>query len=295
MVVFEDIKFQDIVLIIFFIVIVYLLYRDFSNNNCNNENFDTAYGADCIVSDAAITEAITNLSNVAAQIMNDKDTITLPANVTIPGTLTVNGPNTIVPIGCIMLWYGIIGDNLCPNGDGSNVTGTVNGVPYSYIPANEGIPPGWELCDGAYSTPPPGFSSIKKPDLRSKFIIGASRDYSGPYPQDKNMWGACGLPSYYNNPLTPLSVYSQGGVETNTLQPANLPPHVHDATLRNVARMGIQDVQDDQYYYVGPDDGETFITPSGVGTGNNWNNIMQSTPVNNMPPYHALAYIIRVM
>ena len=79
-----------------------------------------------------------------------------------------------VPIGCILLWYGS--------------TGT--------------IPSGWALCDGTL------YGSVRTPDLRNRFVIGAGSTYSPDV---------------------------TGGSSTVTLTTSNLPSHSHTGTTSNVA------------------------------------------------------------
>ena len=60
----------------------------------------------------------------------------------------------VIPIGGILLWYGTIGN----------------------------IPDGFGVCDGSSYTRSDGAGSILSPDLRSRFIVGATGDGTGAYP-----------------------------------------------------------------------------------------------------------------
>ncbi len=59
--------------------------------------------------------------------------------------------NTVLPYGSIILWYGSVAN----------------------------VPTGWHLCDGTTVAGPGGVGTITLPDLRDKFVIGASQDDGG--------------------------------------------------------------------------------------------------------------------
>jgi microcystin-dependent protein len=141
------------------------------------------------------------------------------------------------------------------------------------------IPPGWGLCDGSIYKDISN-NPIQSPDLRSKFILGASK----PNTQTNAKYGQPIGPNYQpinsSGWLTPRQVGSQGGDEIHQLSIPEMPSHTH--TYQNILT--------------------TSDNVSGpIGSGNDANNktensgtIGSNIPHNNMPPYYALAYIIKL-
>ena len=92
---FEDIKFQDIILIIFFIIIVYLLYKV----NYSSENFDVTTSPqledddhDLSNSYHYVTPIISNLNNELNNILIASDTdYSITESTVKVNDLTVNG------------------------------------------------------------------------------------------------------------------------------------------------------------------------------------------------------------
>ena len=166
-----------------------------------------------------------------------------------------------VPVGGIIMWSGLVAN----------------------------IPQGYALCNGSNGTP----------DLRDKFIIGAGSTYS---PADT------------------------GGSATKTLEVANLPSHSHSLTGASAAAAGghTHSVSDAGHYHSGsftnvgaPVSGGLTGTPSGDWAPANTNvgnavlsvssvpnhthdlsgstaSVGSGTAVNILPPYAALAYIMRL-
>ena len=139
-------------------------------------------------------------------------------------------------------------------GDGSNLTG-VSGIPSGFIGmwsgATDTIPSGWVLCDGQNNTP----------DLRDKFVVGAS--------------DSTGDTSYPG-----LSPDATGGQAD-----AIVPNHTHPTTF------------DGKKYF--PGGGSTSVSFGGAG-GYPADVFSMSDPTNgesvtnkNLPPYYALAYIMK--
>ena len=158
----------------------------------------------------------------------------------------------------------------------------INGVSSSYIPYGgivlwhgtiATIPSGFQLCDGTNSTP----------DLRAKFVRGASPN------------------------ITPGPT---GGSDTHTLTNAHLPSHKHNAATQgggshdHYMRLGNLDNRDwdgqfgqrppadssrsTQYYY-------TESGQSGHGHGGlQLANTGSGQAFTKIPPYYALAYIMKV-
>ena len=140
-------------------------------------------------------------------------------------------------------------------GDGSNLSG-VSGVPQGFIGmwygATNAIPSGWALCDGQNNTP----------DLRDKFVVGAS-DTTG----DTSYPG--------------LSPDATGGQAD-----AIVPNHTHPTSVDS-GRLFHQGGQGNTVSYGGagsyPGTVFSMQNPSSGETVTN----------KNLPPYYALAYIMK--
>ena len=135
-------------------------------------------------------------------------------------------------------------------GDGSNLSG-VSGIPTGGIimwsGATSAIPSGWVLCDGQNSTP----------DLRNKFIVGAS--------------AGTGDTSYPG-----ISVGATGGQAD-----AVVVSHTHSVRIGQS-----EDAGDRTLAY--HDDSSGFTNETGLV-----NSEGSSATNANLPPYYALAYIIK--
>lgn len=133
-------------------------------------------------------------------------------------------------------------DNVLAVVDKTIPTGTV----LSWSGSIENIPKGWALCDGQNGTP----------DLRGKFIIGASEDYA---------------------------IGSTGGEATHTLTIEELPAHAH--TFGGVE---ITESTEGGSLFSGGDD---LIAP---GDTSETNETGEGSAFSILPPYYALAYIIKL-
>jgi len=139
-------------------------------------------------------------------------------------------------------------------GDGSNLSG-VSGVPQGFIGmwygATNAIPSGWALCDGSI------VNGLQTPDLRDKFVVGAS-----------NSTGDTSYPG--------LSPNATGGQADATLV-----SHSHSVRIGQS-----EDAGDRTLAY--HDDSSGFTNETGLV------NPTGSTATNkNLPPYYALAYIMK--
>ncbi len=132
------------------------------------------------------------------------------------------------------------------------------------------IPTGWALCDGNNGTP----------DLRDRFVVGKSDS---------------------------KPVHTKGGTATVTLTVANLPSHTHSVTLQNsgehfhkfTAYHADLKHAGDATESTMDDDGDGTFTVETTSAGSHSHtasaaNTGEGTAHDNMPPYYALAYIMRI-
>lgn len=132
------------------------------------------------------------------------------------------------------------------------------------------VPVNWALCDGTQGTP----------DLRSRFIVGASTDIS------VGQLGSSGMTSY--------PVGTTGGEEAHALQPPEMPSHTHDyaqdssGPLANSTLIYGGATSNPGYKPTIPTGGDT--NPNNVDA----NNVPLTVPHNNMPPFFALAFIMKI-
>ena len=155
-------------------------------------------------------------------------------------------------------------------GDGSNLSG-VSGVPQGFIGmwygATNAIPSGWALCDGSV------VNGLQTPDLRDRFVVGAGSSYA----VDATGGSAnATLPTHSHDKGT-LSV--TGG------------DHSHGYTFlnQNVSHGGGSSAY-----------GRTTTSASTGGSGSLTMSVSGSTGSEgssatnaNLPPYYALAYIMK--
>lgn len=136
------------------------------------------------------------------------------------------------------------------------------------------IPSGWALCDGLNGTP----------DLRDKFIVGAKQDDSGV--AKTNVSG---------------SLTQTGGAATHTLTESELPAHTHavtdpghtHTTQRYPTTTGSSSGFTADTSMSGTLADNTLPTKSNT-TGITLANTGSGSAHNNLPPYYALAFIMKL-
>jgi microcystin-dependent protein len=265
-----DIK--DIILFILIIVNIYLFY-----NTKKRENFNTTDNIKNAINDKYKfdLQSMRELSDFATLIRKEYDTYVLPTNITFAKDL-INEEDLIVH-----------GDVEFTNKDNSN--NIFNIFPrYSIVAwANEDIPKGWAKCTGNYyvlneegiaistydnNNP----NKILTPDLRSRFIKSvASNGYSG---------------SLINKEYVLGQIY---GEQTHKLTLDEIPKHSHKYQVGwsyNYGSANFKNAYNTNelipYGYLGGDNkAHHAIFTSKIG-GNEKHN--------NMPPYYALYYIMKL-
>ena len=146
------------------------------------------------------------------------------------------------------------------------------------------IPSGWYLCDGSNSTP----------DLRSRFIVGASA--SGGYSV-----GATGGADTVTLAVQQLPAHSHGVSDPTHGHSINDPGHQHNTSVTNTKLFPSNGQT--SISYGGPggypatvftmDNATTGIAVNAGGTGISINNNGVSGTGKNLPPYYALCYIMK--
>ena len=215
-------------------------------------------------------DAIRNLSNIAKDMTTNNDTLTIPAatvkinrKLQVEGDVELNGnvkftnknSNIMETLPTFMIIMWL-----------GNVDPAVNNG--KIVP----IPKGWALCDGGtyrigrdgYAEPGMVGTDLATPDLRGRFLVGAGQ----------------------GNGLTKKNLSSMGGSETHTLTEAEMPSHNHKLPVgvgdtRNNRQVEHQVSMYWNYYGWGPRDNLIH------NTGGN-------QPHNNMPPWYAINYIMKL-
>jgi microcystin-dependent protein len=284
-----DIK--DIILFILVIVIIYLIYKTRNIENFNsstlNQNIINSVN-DRYKSDI---DAMINLASISSNIMNNNNTLTLPATTTTANKLTVSGDLS----GAQNL---VIGGNVIFSNKDDNIMEIFpTGMILAWLRGEQ--PKGWALCDGNYyklNSSGDALVDLTKtgqstPDLRSKFIISAHGSTENGTFFDK----------YQEILLTNRPYGSYGGKDTHTLEEGEMPTHFHYEFV-NQTNYTIGSV-------VGTD---TSPISSLIKGDNSHNYIMQSAglsstprvgrtdergssePHNNIPPYFSLFYYMKL-
>lgn len=135
----------------------------------------------------------------------------------------------------------------------------------SNLNPTNGVPVGWAICDGTNATP----------DLRSRFIVGA---------QGNNQLTGTNLTGY--------NVGDMGGEEFHQLTVPEMPSHSHNITT---VQKGTN-IKNPYGPNAGSWQGATFLGTSSTGGDPNnkdENGNPLTLPHNNMPPFYALAYIMK--
>lgn len=217
----------------------------------------------------------------------------------INGSAILQGGNTLIPVGMIMMWYGSTGS----------------------------IPAGWQLCDGTNGTP----------DLRNKFVLGAGSTYgvlstggaltgsgttsaagSHSHGGVTGAGGAHGTDAYMDT----QGAHDHGAVtQGHVLTTAEMPSHTHTETIglgltgsdpvgSIVSSTGSPSGTNLPTSSAGGDQSHTHGITAAVGhvhnivcgvTADHSHTIAAETThthtvtvTNSLPPYTALAYIMKI-
>jgi microcystin-dependent protein len=179
----------------------------------------------------------------------------------------------------------LINNNAIINGDiYGNLIG-LRGMIVMWSGNIDSIPLGWALCDG--NTYTYNSKSIKTPDLRSRFILGATRFTSS---------GLITPP--IPNILTPRDMDISGGEQTVQLGLTNIPSHNHTQTLGcNGSWCGtVNPTISTERQTINLDKMKApyLNTLSSTLVGGDPNDSNRTVPHNNMPPFFALAFIMKL-
>jgi hypothetical protein len=234
----------------------------------------TVNGTTTSVDFSALLAQIAGLQSQVSGLMNELGIIN--------GTVGAEG-NFLVPTGMIAMW-----------------SGTVNQVPA-----------GWALCDGSVQTLVNG-GSITTPDLRSKFVVGAGNVYSvgqtgGTDSHDHTVWTG-------GTALSPdqMPTHSHSVNDPSHGHGISDPGHVHSLDpliMRwggNIWVAGNSGTRAESIYTAGISGtgssgtgigiyaAYTGISINNAGSGNAHAHDAACNTVNHLPPYYALAYIIKL-
>jgi microcystin-dependent protein len=259
---------RDIIIVILIILIACLFYktRKIQSNTGKIEGFAVTNEIRAAIKEEykADIDAIRNLSSIATKITTENDKLVLPAGLTnIKGYTYMDGG------------LGVAGEVTFYN----NVKFPFrnNSILEMYptymilMWLHTTAPKGWAMCDGGtYKLNADGIAvpgtpnvDIGTPDLRGRFPIcaGQGTDYG----------------------LTNKPLWSRGGNETHTLTVAEMPSHIHN--IRTGYGTGGTDFNRVDTYANLTDHGEKehLIKPTGG-----------DQPHNNMPPYYAINFIMKI-
>ena len=185
------------------------------------------------------------------------DDYTITGNLGVNGTLTINGSS------------GTSGQVLVSQGDGAVPKwgdAFITGMIMLWSGATNAVPAGWSLCDGTGNTP----------DLRDRFVVGAGNSY------DVNATGG-------SKDAIAVSHTHTGSTNATGNHSHTIPHHLVQAVG------GTGDIDRDNEY-------QQWKALSGQKTNTTGNhshtvsiNSAGSSGANaNLPPYYALAYIMKV-
>jgi microcystin-dependent protein len=283
---------KDIILVLLVIAVVYLYIKGsiehFESSSTDAINRAIKYKADI--------DSIRNLANISKKIMAD-DNLTLPATLkagvikpfdgSTPYRVTVEARELAID-GNIQLdgTAGMCIKDRCYNSN--QIHFLPRGSIIAYFDKNGLIPDGWALCDGRfYKSVDAKLSqvvdrsdtlAVETPDLRGRFILGYGKTENRT--NSYTDWGNESYDKEYN-----FTHGETGGEFKHKLVVDEMPSHRHnfgrDYWDENLAINQGVDLGNIQRQKANDKSGETTIMGG-------------DKPHNNMPPYYALYYIMRI-
>jgi hypothetical protein len=189
--------------------------------------------------------------------------ITSPGTVTSSGTLAVTGNLTVDGAS------GSSGQVLTSAGSGSTPTWTtqfVSGMIMLWSGSTGSIPSGWVLCNGSNSTP----------DLRNRFVVGAGDTYS------VDATGGSADATLVSHTHTATSSVTDPSHAHLSAQGTEFPIYAVSGTATGPANRRDGDPH-----------GKTEAVTTGISVSTSISTAGSSATNANLPPYYALAYIMK--
>ncbi len=284
---------KDIVLIILVLAVIYLIYKTNTLQNINKENFDlTNDSIRKAVNDQykEDIDSIRNLAGISKKIMTDNN-LTLPTTLkagvikpfdnATPYRVTVEARELAIN-GNLQLdgTAGMCISDRCYSA--TQIHFLPRGSIIAYFDKTGSIPGGWALCDGKFYKSVDGKLSqvvdksdplaVETPDLRGRFILGYGKTENRANSYEE--WGSQSYDKEYN------FVHGEtGGEFKHKLVVNEMPSHGHGMG----GAINSSDVGSGYHDNV-------YRTRSGYSTDHTGGD----DPHNNMPPYYALYYIMRI-
>jgi len=189
--------------------------------------------------------------------------ITSPGTVTSSGTLAVTGNLTVDGAS------GSSGQVLTSAGSGSTPTWTtqfVSGMIMLWSGSTGSIPSGWVLCNGSNSTP----------DLRNRFVVGAGDTYS------VDATGGSADATLVSHTHTATSSVTDPSHAHLSAQGTEFPNYAVSGTANGPSGLRSGDPH-----------GKTEAVTTGISVSTSISTAGSSATNANLPPYYALAYIMK--
>jgi microcystin-dependent protein len=287
---------KDIILIILVILVIYLLYKTRNSENFSSGTLDANIITAVNNKYKIDMDAMRNLASISKNILTQSDKLTLPANMTeMKGDAFIERD------------LGVKGDlkvtgNVIFNNKNWNI---MEIFPAGFIIAawrqdNQLL--GWAPCDGRWyklndntkqaevrDQATEGYSQT--PDLRSRFIVGASGKEGEPIGGSISPWLKSHQFGWY------------GGQQDVTLTEAQMPSHSHD--IINILNQGLN--CEGNNCAVCPPGGLKGVLNSYSGEDRNYSGCARPNEIpvltsyngggqahNNLPPYVGIYYFIKL-
>jgi microcystin-dependent protein len=197
-------------------------------------------------------------------------------NITGPVTAAQGALNSPFPVGGIIMWSGSIAS----------------------------IPSGWTLCNGTAVTRSDGSGTITPPDLRNRFIVGAGDTYAVAATGGATSvtLATANLPSHNHT----VSVSGSTGAAGSHSHGVSDPGHSHSIGLFGSYQSSVGTGLNGNTQRYGADTGSTSSSGTGISiaaVGDHTHSLSISASIGNtgsgtafstLPPYYALAYIMKI-